>query len=543
MSLAVASVEGESGHVQTAEEWLDADAELKAGHWSRAAELFAVLAADTDDPHAHQGRAQAAWWLDDAETALGAREAAYRRFRATGDDAGAARAAASLGYDSMLFGAGVAVGRGWLARASDLVGDRVDAPEAGWLAVRRAEVALNVDHDAAAALLSASAAQAVGRGTADGDLEVVGTALAGFANVRLGTVAEGMELLDSAAAAATAGDVEDLMWVGKICCWLIAACQETQDLGRASEWCARVEEICERRDLAPLFAVCRIQYASVQQASGDSRGAESTLVEVLAGLEQSQRLSRLDAVSQLGEVRRRQGRLVEAEDLLTQAGYLPSAVTSLARLRIDQGDAPRAWSTISELLRMTPTTQLLERVDALAVAVPAALASGHPAEAAAAAAELRQVAVRIGTPACTAHADAAEARLADSAHRVRLWQDAVRRFHVAGLVFDESDARLELAEALQHEGDEHGAREQHGRALAVLAPLREGADPALESALTERQADVIRLVARGLSNSEIAAHLHLSEHTVHRHLSNIYLALGLKSRAAAAAYAVGHGLG
>jgi len=43
MSLAVASVEGESGHVQTAEEWLDADAELKAGHWSRAAELFAVF--------------------------------------------------------------------------------------------------------------------------------------------------------------------------------------------------------------------------------------------------------------------------------------------------------------------------------------------------------------------------------------------------------------------------------------------------------------------------------------------------------------------
>lgn len=539
----MATADRDSGRVRTTGEWLDADAELRAGHWTRAAELFAVLAADTDDPHAHEGRAQAAWWLDDAETALGAREAAYRRFRSAGDDVGAARAAAALGYDSMLFGAGVAVGRGWLARASDLLGDRVDVAEAGWLAVRRAEVALNVDHDAAAALQGGSAALAVGRRTADPDLAIVGAALAGFANVRLGGVAEGMEQLDSAAAAATAGDVSDLMWMGKICCWLISACQETQDLGRASDWCARVEEICERRDLAPLFAVCRIQYASVQQASGDSRGAEGTLVEVLAGLQQSRRLSRLDAVAQLGEVRRRQGRLVEAEDLLTQAGYLPSAVTSLAQLRLDGGDPSRAWSTISELLRMIPTTQLLERVDALAVAVPAAVASGHTTEAATAADEMRGIAVRIGTTACTAHADAAEARLADSADRVRLWQDAVRRFHVAGLVFDEADARLELADALIHDGDDHGGREQRTRALAVLEPLRDGADRVPTSALTDRQVDVIRLVARGLTNGEIAAQLHLSEHTVHRHLSNIYLALGLGSRAAAAAYAVSHGLG
>ena len=91
-----------------------------------------------------------------------------------------------------------------------------------------------------------------------------------------------MALLDAAAGAATAGDVKDLMWMGKICCWLISACQETHDLGRASDWCARVEEICARRDLAPLFAVCRIQYASVLLAGGHAQEAESTLVEVLA---------------------------------------------------------------------------------------------------------------------------------------------------------------------------------------------------------------------------------------------------------------------
>ncbi|MDP3968844.1 MAG: LuxR C-terminal-related transcriptional regulator [Nocardioides sp.] len=525
----------------TSDDWLVAAAELGAGRWVHAAELFAALATATDDPKAHEGLAQAAWWLDDADTTLGAREAAYRGFRAAGEDRGAARAAVSLGYDSMLFGKGIAVGRGWLARASDLLGERVDVPEAGWLAVRQAEVALNVDHDAATALNAATRAEDIGRDTADGDLVIVGRALAGLATVRLGDVSPGMALLDSAAAAATAGDVDNLMWIGKVCCWLISACQETHDLGRASDWCARVEDICVRRELAPLFAVCRTQHASILLASGNSQDAEAALVEVLSRLKQSRRLSRLDAVAQLGEVRRRQGRLAEAEDLLRQAGYLSPAVTSLAQLRLDGGDAERAWSIIAELLRAIPTEQLLERVDALAVAVAAGAASGRVDEARAAARELRRIATRIGTPALAAHADAGDARLADQERAVELWQDAVRHFHVAGLAFDEADARLELAAALRQAGDDEGAREEKTQALAVLAPLRVSSVDA--GPLTERQTEVLRLIARGLSNTEIAAQLHLSEHTVHRHIANIYNALDLSSRAAAAAYAVGHGLG
>ena len=214
----------------------------------------------------------------------------------------------------------------------------------------------------------------------------------------------------------------------------------------------------------------------------------------------------------------------------------------MARLRLDAGDPGRAWSTVAELLRTIPVAQLLERVDALVVAVAAGMASGHEVEAHAAAEELRRIAARVGTPAIIAHADAAEARLGNQGDVVQLWQDAVRHFRVAGLAFDEADARLELAEALLLRGDDTGAREHRTLALAVLAPLREGADRVADGPLTERQIDVIRLIARGLSNSEIATQLHLSEHTVHRHVANIYAALDLGSRAAAAAYAVGHGL-
>ena len=54
--------------------------------------------------------------------------------------------------------------------------------------------------------------------------------------------------------------------------------------------------------------------------------------------------------------------------------------------------------------------------------------------------------------------------------------------------------------------------------------------------LTPRELDVLKLVANGLSNPDIARRLGLSEHTVKRHLANILRKLNLPSRAAAAAW-------
>lgn len=525
---------------------------LQSGRWDEAAAGFSAVAVASDDPWAHEGLAQTAWWLDDGELSLGAREAAYRGFRSMGDNCSAARAAAALAYDSMLFGRGAAVGRGWLARSADLLGGRTDVPEAGWLAVRQAEIALHVDRDAQAALASAGVAQQVGHATGDGDLVIVGQALAGLAQVRLGDLSAGMPLLDAAAAAATAGDVGELMWMGKICCWLIYACQETRDLTRAAEWCTRVEEICVRQDLTPLFAVCRTQYASLQMATGDCEAAETMLTDVVAGLDGSQRVTRHEAVGQLGELRRRQGRLAEAEQLFRQAGFGATGVIGLARIRLAEGDPGRAWSAISELLRALPSEQQLERADALLVAVSIGVASNRRDEAQAAADELRTLGDRINTPAFLAGAAAAAAVLADGPSAIAHWQDAVRHFQAAGLFFDEAECRLELADCLLRDGDEPGAREQAAVALERLLPLAGG--PLLDHArrlalaegahspLTPRQAEVLRLLAGGQTNAEIATALQLSEHTVHRHVANIYTALGVNSRVGAAAYAAGRGM-
>jgi DNA-binding NarL/FixJ family response regulator len=71
----------------------------------------------------------------------------------------------------------------------------------------------------------------------------------------------------------------------------------------------------------------------------------------------------------------------------------------------------------------------------------------------------------------------------------------------------------------------------------------EGADlGAAAPVLTPREVDVLRLVAQGLTNPDIARQLVLSEHTVHRHLANILRKLSLSSRTAAAAWGVRAGL-
>ena len=122
--------------------------------------------------------------------------------------------------------------------------------------------------------------------------------------------------------------------------------------------------------------------------------------------------------------------------------------------------------------------------------------------------------------------------------------------------------RLLLARVLCELDPEVAAAEARA-ALAVFEDL--GAVPATEAAttvlneiearthgrtgetldtagLSQREIEVLRLVAQGLSDKEIAARLILSRHTIHRHISNILTKLDLPSRAAAAAYAAQRGL-
>jgi DNA-binding NarL/FixJ family response regulator len=163
------------------------------------------------------------------------------------------------------------------------------------------------------------------------------------------------------------------------------------------------------------------------------------------------------------------------------------------------------------------------RAAALETVVAARTAAG--VDAAEAAAELGEIAEAIGTEPLLASAAQAAGRL----------DEAVARFDRAGLPYEAANARLALAAEL---GDTPRARDERAAAERTLRDL--GATSG--GIVTPRELDVLRLVAEGLTDGQIAARLVLSEHTVHRHVANARRKLDAGSRAAAVREATRLGL-
>jgi DNA-binding NarL/FixJ family response regulator len=122
-------------------------------------------------------------------------------------------------------------------------------------------------------------------------------------------------------------------------------------------------------------------------------------------------------------------------------------------------------------------------------------------------------------------------------------------WHELGVPYEAATAKTVLAVAQRDAGDSDGARESFAAARTLFEEigvrLDERADATaspLPAGLSEREAEVLRLVASGLSNKEVAAALHLSAKTVSRHVSNIFAKLGVSSRVAASAFAYAHNL-
>ena len=113
--------------------------------------------------------------------------------------------------------------------------------------------------------------------------------------------------------------------------------------------------------------------------------------------------------------------------------------------------------------------------------------------------------------------------------------------------YEAARARLLVAEACRALGDDDAARMELEAGRAALEALGAtgdlaGLDPTASGPLSPREREVLRLLATGVTNRAIAGHLFLSEKTVARHVSNIFVKLGVASRAAATSYAYEHGL-
>ena len=538
---------------------------LQRGAWEDARTHFQASLSVRETPQVLEHLGLAAWWLDDVALTFDARQRAFRLYRDQGDQLGAARVALWLVWDCHAFRGDTAVASGWLERARRLLAGHQQSTEYGWLLLRDGEAALFRGHDPATGRERAVRAAALGRETGDRGLEFSGLALEGLARVSAGDVAAGMRCLDEATAAATAGEVKELHTVGVVCCWQIFACERVRDYDRAAQWCARVQEFAKRWRLQPLSATCRTQYAGVLIWRGQWANAEAELMVASREFEQARPALVAQALARLGELRLRQGRLDDAERLFTAAGAQPIARLGQAELTLERGAVAEAAAEVERVLAHVGEAEPTMRAGALELAVRAHIACGDVAAAERACDELRRIAQALGTIPLSASAAAAEGALfhhrGDAAGAVSRLEAAAEGYEQSGAPFETARARLDLAEALASTGQHAAAQREARQALETFQALGAERDarraqdalkrlerparskrPGGKAELTRRQLEILRLVAQGLSNPDIAMRLRLSDHTVKRHVANLLTKLGLPTRAAAAAYAARKGL-
>jgi len=394
------------------------------------------------------------------------------------------------------------------------------------------------------------------------DLEMLGLALRGSVLVSRALIEEGMRCLDEATTMALAGEANIPISCAWTCCFLVSACTSSLDLQRAFEWCDRIAEFSQRYGSRYMLAFCRAEYGTIFLWRGQWSQAEQMLESSVQDFTHSRPAMVSSPLLALAELRRRQGRTEEAEGLIDRVGAGPRASLIRARLAMDRGEPRRSIEIVDRLLRQLPAHDQLARIPALELLVRVRLAVGDTDAAATALRELRQLQQTIGTLPMQATGDRAAGMFAAAAGELgqgrSLLEDAVDGFCRSGAPFEEAVTRIELASALRAAGDLAAARQELGRARRQLSKLGAQGEAARAGRLmaelpgrvgrrmgqlTPRERAVLGILALGLTNQQIGERLGISEHTVHRHVTNILRKLELPSRAAAAARAAHFGLG
>ena len=525
--------------------------ELAAGRYQRAREAFERSLELEETPEALEGLGHAARWLVDPEVARSARERAYALYRDRGDRAKAAGVALWLGEDAKIVHGDEALAAGWYARSHTLLEGLDDVPERGWLAVREGDHALFDHADAVVALARAETAIELGRKHGDADLEQNGHALRGLASVTLGEVSEGMRELDAASTAAIAGELTATE-AGRVWCYLIYACQRVRDVQRAGEWCATVR----RRARSFSTARCSATAARITPGCSTTRGEWEQAERELAAAADDFAAAAPGAASEaelaLAELRRRQGRIDEAAAICDRYPAHHASLLCAAELAWDAGDAARARELLDRRNRKQPERVASSDLAGLDLAVRVHAAAGERGPAQEAARRLTDLASTEASRAAAAYASGLSA--ADDARGPPVDGGRDRQLDLVGMPFETARARVALARNLRAAGREADANRELEAARAMLAEVGSTIDAAAmdsplsaaaggaDGELTARELEILRNVAEGLSDNEIAKKLYLSPHTVHRHVANIRTKLRQPSRAAAAAQAARDGL-
>ena len=498
--------------------------------------------------------ATSAYLMGNVDEAIRALQGGYQDMIKNGDSLGAVRFGFWLALILNVRG-DVAIGTGWVARGQRLLeNEPADLPERAYLLIHDFFQYLERG-DVATAFETAGRVVELARRFSNDDLVALGLMCQGRVRIYSGQVREGLAVLDEAMVGISAGEASPII-AGMVYCSMIEACQEVSDFSRAASWTSALTRWCDTQPgLVPYTGQCSLHRGQIMRLHG-------AYDEALGEFARAQRRYRLEgttapaalALTEQGDVLRIQGKLDEAEDCYRQSaelGYEPQP--GLALCWLARGRTPAAVSAMRRLLAeiQGPVGRSRMLPGGVHVMVAAALID----EAREHADELAEIASLFGNPAIRAMAAYARATvelasgqvveaLSQARESTRLWSDI-------GAPYEAARARVLVARALRELGDEDSATGElavAGRAFAEVgaAPAAQEVDKLLGRArpggLTEREIEVLSLVAEGKSNYEIARVLVLSQKTVERHLSNIFSKLDVSSRTAAAAYAHDHGL-
>jgi ATP/maltotriose-dependent transcriptional regulator MalT len=497
--------------------------------------------------------ADAAWWLGRLDECIEAREGAYARYDELGFRRRAGQCAVWL-YEHYCFKARPAIAGGWLRRARHSLEDDPESLEYGALRLREAETA----HGSGALEASANAAREVvelGRHLRSPDLEAEALQTLGRVLIDQGEPSAGLATLDEAMLFAVEGRLRPYS-TGKVYCSLISACEALGDLRRAAEWSEATTRWAGQHPLAVFPGLCRVHLASSLRSRGEWDEAEEQAVRACAELATLNVTTAAAGYAEIGEIRRRIGDLDGAEDALRRAEQLSGQPQSgLALLRLAQGNVDAAVAIITRALDEI-TWDRLARARLLPARAQIAIAAGDMACATGALGELESTASDFASPALIAATLSTRGRIqlaSNDRSACATLRQAAERWQELGVPHEVATARMLHGAACRPAGDLDGAAtsfeaartlfEQLGAALD-LRDLRDitGTTPDLPAGLSQREVEVLRLVAAGMTNRQIAAELFISEKTVARHLSNIFTKIGVTSRTAATAFAFEHRL-
>jgi DNA-binding CsgD family transcriptional regulator len=486
---------------------------------------------------------------DDESEDLRARS--HQAFLDRGDREHAARSAFWLAFGLLQRGAR-APASGWLLRAERILEEaHLDSVVRGYL-LAPVGVQRVVQGDPAGAHAAFSEAADIARRFDDRDLASLACLGQGRALIRLGKIAEGVALLDEAMVAVIAGDVTPIL-AGDIYCSVLEACQEIFDVGRAYEWTTSFATWCAAQpELVRYRGECLLYRAEVMQMRGHWSHAAQDAEDASVLLVSTHQPAAGAAFYRLGEIHRLRGEFTKAEAAYMRAseqGRNPQPGLSL--LRLAQGQVDSATASIRGVL--LDIKARAPRARALAAAVEILLAAGDLEHARLAAAELSEIAGAVNAPflsAATAHARGAVfLGQSDLTRASTLLREACETWRDLAIPFEEGQSRLLMAAVCRGRGDRDGCRLELDSARRLFTQLN--AEPSLarvaeQSArathqrvgpLSQREVQVLRLLAAGKTNREAADELFISEKTIARHVSNIFDKLGVSSRAAATAWA------